>query len=468
MDRRQRVALVCLTPDIGALGTPFELPSYGIRRIQAALLADPERRKDEIILVDSSSYEGIIPTPQGAERFAAVIEEIDPDVVGFSVYLWSFPFLLEVARLLKQTRPDRFIVFGGPSARPAMFHLEPFREAAHFVDALVIREGEETIKELLSLRERSQDALAEVKGIALPTPEGWHETPERPLIDPLDRIASPYAMGLMPYDQVGYLETYRGCPLSCRFCEWGIGGGAKRVFSTEYITRELKALKQYRAKGMFLLDAGLNLNKHAFRNLRAAEREAQFLRGEGLLCDVYPSEMDDEYFEFFREIRPAYLGVGLQSYSKSVLDGMQRPFKEERFERVVGKLVREGLPVEVQLILGLPGDNPESFLYTFERARGLGAHVRVFHCVVLPDALMTRGLPEFQMRFDPYSLKMISCLGWTAEDFSRVRSYLLGVVQDDPHGIERNSRDARLAAQYLDPLDRPQGLFYPGPVTSNA
>ena len=44
----------------------------------------------------------------------------DPDLVGFSVFLWSFPFFLRVAALLKQDDPERVVVFGGPSARPVM------------------------------------------------------------------------------------------------------------------------------------------------------------------------------------------------------------------------------------------------------------------------------------------------------------------------------------------------------------
>jgi radical SAM superfamily enzyme YgiQ (UPF0313 family) len=38
----------------------------------------------------------------------------------------------------------------------------------------------------------------------------------------MSKIPSPYAMGLIRTGAVAYLETYRGCPLNCRFCEWGV------------------------------------------------------------------------------------------------------------------------------------------------------------------------------------------------------------------------------------------------------
>ncbi len=459
---KRRIALVCLTPDIGAIGSPHELPSYGIRRIQAALLADPAVADCEVALIDSRDHD-ISADAAGTARFAEVVEAFDPDIVGFSVYLWSFPVLLEVARRLKQKRPQRIVVFGGPSARPVMFSLEPFKDSLGFVDAIVMGDGEEAICEIVAVASRSAGDLDTVKGIAVPSPSGWRETGKRPPLEPLDRIASPYQMGLMPHGQVAFLETYRGCPLTCRFCEWGVSGGARRIFSKEYIARELEAFKAQGAKGMFLLDAGLNLNIHAFRKLRDAEREVQFLRHEGLICDVYPALMGDEYFDFFKEIRrPPYIGVGLQSFSKEVLDLMDRRYDESKFEVMVRKLLDVELPVEIQVIMGLPGDSPKSFLETFERACRLGADVRVFHALVLPDALMTRSLPQFEIQFDPYSLKMISCLGWSEEDFRRVRDFLAErSAAENRTGEARENPDELPGLPYLDPLDRPQGSFYP-------
>ena len=54
----------------------------------------------------------------------------------------------------------------------------------------------------------------------------------------------------------------------------------------------------------------------------------------------------------------------------------------------------------------------------------LPASVRAYHCLVLPDALLTRGLPEFNMVFDPRDLSMISCLGWSAKAVASMRAEL--------------------------------------------
>jgi len=412
----RRIALVCLTPKEEADGAPYESPSYGIRRIQAAVVADPDLADSEVEVFEVRG--------RALDETVDEIDAFDPDVVGFSVYVWSFPKLLELSRLLKERRGDRTIVFGGPSARPPMFELEPFRASLDYVDAIVIREGEDTFREIVAMSDRRRDRLKDVRGIAVATEGGWHETQERPLLEPLDRIASPYQHGLMPPGTFGYLETYRGCPLSCKFCEWGISGSASRVFSKEYLVRELRALRDSDAIGAFDLDAGLNLNVRAFRNLRDAEAEVGFFRDHPLVCEVYPSQMNADYFEFLRGCNTSYIGVGLQSFNTAVLGTMDRPFTETRFEPVVHELAKLG-PVEIQMILGLPGDDPDSFRATLARARKLPAQVRVYHCLVLPDALMSRGDDSFDMRFDPYTLKMTSCLGWSEQGLLDMKQWLI-------------------------------------------
>lgn len=176
---------------------------------------------------------------------------------------------------------------------------------------------------------------------------------------------------------------------------------------------------------MFLLDAGLNLNIRAFRNLREANRRTGFLKKSLFWAEIYPSIIRDEHIEFMAEIGPAYLGVGMQSMDQAVLRLHQRPSDSPRFEQAVRQLAAV-TTIELQIIFGLPGDTPEGFRRTLDYALSLPASVRAYHCLVLPDALMTRGLPDFDMVFDPRDLSMISCLGWSAEAIAAMRAELDG------------------------------------------
>ncbi|HLH94452.1 MAG TPA: cobalamin-dependent protein [Xanthobacteraceae bacterium] len=411
----RRIALVCLTPrpDADELG-PLVLPSFGIRRIQAAVVGDAGHRHS-VTLIDHGH--------DNVEAYVHDILAFEPELVGFSIYVWSTPCLIAVAREIKRRRPSCIVVFGGPSARAALFDLEPYGQAATYLDAIVEGDGEEIFREIAALPDLSPTGLKSVSGLTLPTSSGWLRTARREAPVDLDQLSSPFALGLMPYGAVAYLETYRGCPLSCRFCEWGVPGKFKATFSAGYIARELEGFARVDAPAVFLLDAGLNLNIRAFGNLREANRRTGFLKRSLFWAEIYPSVVRDEHLEFMREIGPAYLGVGMQSKDQAVLRLHQRPSDSPRFEAAVRALAAV-TNIELQIIFGLPGDSPEGFRRTLDYALSLPASVRAYHCLVLPDALMTRGLPEFNMVFDPSDLSMISCLGWNAEALAAMRSEL--------------------------------------------
>ena len=412
----RRIALVCLTPrpDTDELGH-LQLPSYGIRRIQAAVVGDRDNPGHRVRLVDL-----------GRDDVAAYVQEIlafDPELVGFSIYVWSTATLVAVARLIKQRRPNCIIVFGGPSARSALFDLDFYRDPATYLDAVVEGDGEIIFRDIARLSDLSANSLRSVHGLTLPTNGSWLRTAKRPTTPELDHLPSPFQLGLMPRGVVAYLETYRGCPMSCRFCEWGTSEQAKSVFSADYIAHELRAFDRLQAPAVFLLDAGLNLNIRGFRHLREANRRTGFLKRTLFWAEIYPSIIRDEHFEFLSEIGPAYLGVGMQSMDQAVLKLHQRPSDSPRFEQAVRDLAAI-TNIELQIIFGLPGDTPEGFRRTLEYALSLPAAVRVYHCLVLPDALMTRGLPDWNMRFDSQNLAMISCLGWSEDAILSMRGEL--------------------------------------------
>ena len=410
-----RIALACLThrPDGGELG-PLQLPSFGIRRIQAAVVADPEGGGHSVRLFDL-----------GREDVAAYVAQIlafEPDLLGFSIYVWSTDCLVAVAREVKRRRPGCIIVFGGPSARSALFDLAYYRDPSTYLDALVEGDGEIIFRDIARLPRLTRAALEGVPGLTLPSGDGWNRIPAAGP-DDLDLLASPFQLDLMPHGAVAYLETFRGCPLSCRFCEWGTHDRTLGIFSSDYIAREIQAISRVSPPALFLLDAGLNLNIRAFRNLRQAAAQTDLLKKVLFWAEVYPTAIRDEHLEFLREIGPAYLGVGLQSMDPNVLRLHQRPANSERFEDAVRRLAAV-TTIEVQVIFGLPGDTPEGFRRTLEYARSLPASVRAYHCLVLPDALMTRGLPEWNMEFEPRTLAMRSCVGWSAEVIAAMRAEL--------------------------------------------
>lgn len=399
----RRVALLARYPERDPAMPQF-ISNHGLRMVEATLrAAAPAGLELGVWDLVSGSVEAV----------TDALLRFDPDVIGFSAYLWSFPFFVEVARRLKEDDPSRLVVFGGPSARPAMLRLAPFRDAAAFIDVLVLNDGEETFLEIVQCTDRRTAALGQVRGIALPSAldGAWVETPPRPLGD-LNLLASPYAMDLVPTPGLAVLQTYRGCPFTCSFCEWGTLDSPQNVRGVDELQSEFAGMARQPVHGALLVDAGLNLNNNAFRSLREAADRHGFFERRALVCEVYPARVRQEHIDFLGTVGQALVGIGLQSFDHEVLAGVDRSFDERRFEQTLHAL-RSVSSVAIEIIMGLPGDSPERFRRSFERARSLPCALRVYHCVVLPSALMVRSPPEHALVYDPVSLKMSSCLGWT-------------------------------------------------------
>lgn len=402
-----KVVLLAASPR----STPeLSLDNYGVHRVAASLEADP-------------SFEGevhVVEVEQDQTHEAVLrAEEIDPDVVGVSAFVWSLPTLYPAARELKLRQPRRSLVIGGPSARPEMFDRAPWNDAMEFVDALVLGNSEWTIRELVRTERADYGRVA---GLALPGRRGFERTAPR-IGDPtLDHIPSPYqSHRLEPKFPV--LQTYFGCPFTCAFCAWGAMGNAKDVLSVDYLVRELSVWKEGRAEGALMSDAGLNLNEHAFRNLAAAEAQVGFFAKHTLLCELYPNRVTPHHLEFLAGVHQPQVSVGLQSYDPEVLERVRRSFDEHKFHTVLEDL-HQVSEVVIEIICGLPGDRPESFRRTFDRVRALPYGCRVYPCLVLPDALMNDRDARQHTTWDPVTLKVRSTWGWTERELAETQAYV--------------------------------------------
>ena len=76
-----------------------------------------------------------------------VVEQLvglDPDIVGFSVYIWNVDEITRVVQMLKRLSPQTVVVVGGPEVSFEWEETSLFQEA----DYLVRGEGETAFAEL--------------------------------------------------------------------------------------------------------------------------------------------------------------------------------------------------------------------------------------------------------------------------------------------------------------------------------
>jgi len=285
------------------------------------------------------------------------LNEIDAAVVGFSLTDTNLDFSIELARRLRRLDPEKTIVFGG---HRIFFEEDPEQNVPLDVcDAIVKGEGELTLLDIL------QNGID--KNIGTYTPEGgrWVFNGERELIDDLDRFPWPryedVDWSLYPSGELNIMGS-RGCIFSCAFCNDIVRARHRyRKRSAEHIAEEML---YHRAKNdiqfMIFNDPLMNGDYRELDRLCEILLEHNFDRdwaGNLAIRRNMPVEL-------IRKCKRAGLRaaiVGLESGSANVLKLMKKRFVIEEAEWFISALNEAGIQVDLNMVVGFPGETEEDF-----------------------------------------------------------------------------------------------------------
>ena len=282
---------------------------------------------------DPSRYEFLLPLYRRGRVTDAVAHLGDADVVGFSAYVWNIRLSLEIARRIKERRPETLVVFGGPQVpdRP-----DEFLTANPFIDVVVHNEGERTFLELLESHPGGD--WSGIRGISFRDAAGTvHRQPPRERMRDLSEIPSPFLEGTFARlmaahaeeSWIGLWETNRGCPFRCTFCDWGSATAAKvSQFDVERLEREIEWFAEQRIEFIFCCDANFGILP---RDVDLARHVAETKRRTGYpvaLSVQNTKNATDRAYTTQKILADAGLNKGvalsMQSVDETTLDAIQR------------------------------------------------------------------------------------------------------------------------------------------------
>jgi len=182
--------------------------------------------------------------------------------------VWNHKLNLHAAAEIKRRYPGSLIIFGGPEVPKFDGDTEGFLADNSFIDIAVLGEGEASCAEILAaLAEQSQrdlSVLAEIKGIVFSIAGSVTRTPSRDRIKDVNILPSPYLSGefgdwFQDFSNA-ILETNRGCPYGCTYCDWGSATLQKITrFTPERVIAEIEFLASRRSKVIFIADANFGM-----------------------------------------------------------------------------------------------------------------------------------------------------------------------------------------------------------------
>lgn len=329
------------------------------------------------------------------EDFSACSDRISaPFLVAFSCYIWNFEHNKNFARELKKAFPGAIIVFGGHNISNSDSSL---LDQCPFIDFLIHDEGEVPFYRLL-LALKNNTPLEEVPNLSFRKNGSIVKTENRCF--EVEDFPSPYEAGIFD-DMVknsgdkfyGILETNRGCPYKCVYCDWGRQTNAVRVFPMKRVEYDISWLSQNKIGYSVCADA----------NFGILERDIHISR---LLVDAkektgYPEKIqfcftknnDERVFLINSMMNSCGLSKGatisLQTLSQQTLSDICRSnMTYEHYTQLVRKYNEAGIFTYTDIILGLPGETYDSFTKGIGRLFEAGQHtsVNVFNCEVLINA----------------------------------------------------------------------------------
>jgi radical SAM superfamily enzyme YgiQ (UPF0313 family) len=333
------------------------------------------------------------------------IQKSDPQVVGFSCYVWNIQRVLDLASKIKRAASEVRIVLGGPQVSPIA--REVLKENAD-VDIIVKGEGEISFLKLSRALVNNRDELAGLQGIIFRDKGEVIDNPDREIIPDLDALPSAYAQGFIPLNNREVcLETQRGCIFKCHFCYYNKSFSHIRFFSLKRVKRELAFLLKQDLKGIYLMDPVFNVNgKRAKEICRFIIRHNK--RNVPFHTEIKAELVDAEMAELFHKANMKYLEIGLQSSKRRVLHGVNRKLDIKKFVRGVNLLKNYDMRSEVHLILGLPNDTLVSFKRSLEFVLKLAPpSLSIFNLQVLPGTEIRRKVKRLGMvheKAPPYYL----------------------------------------------------------------
>lgn len=410
------------------------------------------------------------------------LERSSRNVVLFSNYIWNVDANLAFSATAKSMDPTCLTVHGGPSTPAYAQACETFLLDEPSVDFAVRGEGEKTFVDLLEAIERGDDPSVEVPGVTALVRGIAVRGPDRPRSSTLDRFPSPYLTGVFDGLDVenwesATLETNRGCPYGCTFCDWGSATLQKlRRFDLERVRAELRWLAERRVPELWLADANFGILP---RDLDIAEMICGIHRETGFPQRIVVNYAKNTHrdlvkiVELFAEEGLVSTGiVSLQTRDAETLKTVRRTnIRPREYDKLRDVFQRKGLPLTTQLMVGLPGSDVESLKADLRAEFAGPVDVQLFRTVALPNSPMSDPdyIAEHALEFDDGGLVSASST-FGAEEMAELSLLARLFRAAHTYGIGRYLLHFLHWEHELDPLDLLQALardLVRGGVTGN-
>tara|TARA_Y100000768_G_scaffold389009_1_gene390175 strand:- start:14212 stop:15894 length:1683 start_codon:yes stop_codon:yes gene_type:complete len=329
--------------------------------------------------------------------FDEIVKEIGScDILLMSSYTWNADLVDKFAQFYRKLFPDSILVIGGPHIGTNEAELLKKREELFDYICLPTKPGEVFVQDLI-------DEWFENNGSPLREKIAWELKSEKKRSLPFDLDYSIYKEHSDTYKlQLDHakkyrlepfisLETTRGCPYKCVYCEWGGGTGTK-VYQKplDIVKEDIRVLTEMGYTNAYLTDANFGIFKERDFEIYRFAHEKSFALTDISTVKVPQLARRKELIDFcfdvvgkgpevhtkvdtgtdmwgMMEYASSIPAVSIQSISTKAMTishriDLKTHEKIELSKHIYERCNKEGFPVPaIELILAMPGSTLKDF-----------------------------------------------------------------------------------------------------------
>ncbi len=284
-----------------------------------------------------------------------------PKLIGFSVYIWNIEIIKELIMLFKKRNPEILILLGGPEVSYESDYL--FKD--YSIDYIIYNEGEIAFNKLLhALIEKTN--IENVENLKYMQDGKIKQNHSLDITD-LDSLKNPYFTVSEDYShKIAYLELSRGCPYKCAYCLASLEKNV-RFFNIARVKSDIVKLYDNGARTFKFLDRTFNIREDLAIELLEYIYQNDF-DGAVFQFEINADILSDNFIDYLNNNCPSNkirFEIGIQSTNDIVNSAVNRRQNTDRLLNNIRELSKGNVIMHLDLIAGLPYEDLNSFIKTF-------------------------------------------------------------------------------------------------------
>jgi hypothetical protein len=320
----------------------------------------------------------------------------DPAVCLFSNYIWNETYNLVLAREIKTRWPTCKIIFGGPQVDELGFN---FIIRNPFVDSVIINEGEVSLHCLLvDFLEGNLKKIYQIQSRV-----------------ELENLPSPFTdsdiLNKIIKDNPGTkwattIESNRGCPFACTFCDWGSLTQSKVTkFNLDKVFKELDWMVANGIEYVYFADANFGIfyerDKEIVQYIAKLKKETGYPHNVNATWYKNSAEKIIELVSILHKVGlNRGLTLSVQSMNDKTLETIERKNMEiSKLSFMYKECDRQEVTYYTEFILGMPYETKETWRQGLCKAVESGCHyfLDIYPLEILKNSKMATQLDQFDL-----------------------------------------------------------------------